>query len=104
MFRTKYIYIFFKQLELDRDTVTALIKFCRFTSVVYIPYFLTSSIGCDSAVNDLNLYQQLFAYRRINQQLADEALVVFRRHGWYLTPASPPKCQKMKSQGLPVNS
>ena len=77
---------FSKQLELDRDTVTALIKFCRFTTVVYIPYFLASSIGSDSTVNDLALYQQLFAYRNINQTLADEALVVLRRHGWYLTP------------------
>ena len=37
-------------------------------------------------MNDLNLYKKLYAYRGIDQQLADEALVVVRRHGWYLTP------------------
>ena len=64
----------------------ALTKFCRFTTIIYIPHFLAVSEGCDFTVNVITLYKQLFAYRSIDQQLADEALVLFRRHGWYLTP------------------
>ena len=77
---------FSKQLDLDDETVEALKKFCRFTSTIYIPHFLASSIGCDSPVNDLQLYKKLYDYKKIDIQLAEEALVVLRRHGWYLTP------------------
>ena len=77
---------FSKQLDLDDETVEALKKFCRFTTTIYIPHFLASSIGCDSPVNDLQLYKKLYDYKRIDIQLAEEALVVLRRHGWYLTP------------------
>ena len=77
---------FSKQLNLDDETVDALKRFCRFTSTIYIPHFLASSIGSDSPVNDLNLYKKLFVFKRIDTQLAEEALVVIRRHGWYLTP------------------
>ena len=77
---------FANQLDLDEETVVALRRFCRFISTIYIPYFLASSIGSDSPVNDLHLYKRLFSYKRIDVQLAEEALVVLRRHGWYLTP------------------
>ena len=77
---------FFKQVDLDEDTINSLTEFCRFLTCIYIPYFLSSSVDCDSSINDLQLYKSLFAYRKVNQVLADEALVVLRRHGWYLTP------------------
>lgn len=77
---------FARQLDLDDETVEALKRFCRFTSTIYIPHFLSSSIGSDSPVNDMSLYKKLFDYKRVDTQLAEEALVVLRRHGWYLTP------------------
>ena len=77
---------FSQQLELYGESIVALTRFCRFTTIIYILHFLASSVGCDSTVNDLTLYKKLFAYRSIDQQLADEVLVVLRRHGWYLTP------------------
>ena len=77
---------FSKQLDLDEDTVDSLRQFCRFTTTIYIPHFLSSSIGRDSTVNDLLLLKKLMEYRKTDQQLADEALVVLRRHLWYLTP------------------
>ena len=61
-------------------------QFCRFTTTIYIPHFLSSSIGHDSTVNDLQLIKKLVVYRNTDLQLADEALVVLRRHLWYLTP------------------
>ena len=74
------------QLDLDRETVDALKQFCSFIAVVYVPHFLASSIWSDSTVNDLQLFKKLFEYRNVDSQLADEALVVLRRHCWYLTP------------------
>ena len=77
---------FATQLELTADTVEALTRFCSFIATIYIPHFLASSIGCDSVVNDIQLFKKLFAYRSRDQQLAEEALVVLRRHCWYLVP------------------
>ena len=37
---------FCDQLELDDDTITGLKQFCTFTTTIYIPHFLSSSIGC----------------------------------------------------------
>ena len=76
---------FSKQLNLEDDTVEGLQQFCSFITIIYIPHFLSSSVGRDSAVNDLNMYKTLFAYRSKDPQLAEEALVVMRRHGWYTT-------------------
>ena len=77
---------FSRQLNLDFETVKALKQFCSFIAVVYVPHFLASSIGSDAVVNDLQLFKKLFEYRKCDPQLADEALVVLRRHCWYLTP------------------
>ena len=77
---------FSDQLELDEDTVEGFKQFCSFTVLIHIPHFLSSSIGCDSSVNDLLLFKKLFAYKSVDSQLADEALVVLRRHLWYLVP------------------
>ena len=72
---------FSKQLDLDEDTVDSLTEFCRFLTCIYIHYFLSSSVGCYSSINDLQLYKSLFAYRKVNHVLADEILVVLRRQG-----------------------
>ena len=77
---------FSSQLNLDEETVELLTRFCTFLALIYIPHFLSCSIGCDATVNDLTLYKKLFEFRSVDPQLADEALVVLRRHGWYLTP------------------
>ena len=77
---------FAHQFDWNDETTALLKQFCGFISTIYILYFLASSIGCDAAINDLGLYKKLFAYRRIDPQLAEESLVVLRRHGWYLTP------------------
>ena len=74
------------QLNLDDETVELLKKFCSFIATIYIPHFLASSIGSDAVVNDLQLFKKLFEYRSIDPQLADESLVVLRRHLWYLMP------------------
>ena len=77
---------FSSQLDLDDETIQLLSRFCAFLTIIYIPHFLSSSIGCDAPINDMKLFAQLFAMRAWDTQLADEALVVLRRHCWYLTP------------------
>ena len=77
---------FSKQLDLEEETVDGLKQFCAFTATIYVPYFLASSMGSDAAVNDILMYMKLFAFRSTDPQLAEEALVVLRRHGWYSTP------------------
>ena len=58
----------------------------------YIPYFLKSSIGADNSFNDFEMYKQLFMYRKIDSVLADKALALLDRHGWYLTEQLIPLC------------
>ena len=45
---------------------------CTFISLIYVPYFLNSSIGSDSSVNDLLLYKKLFEYRRFDYRGFEE--------------------------------
>ena len=47
---------------------------------------LLAPIGSDAAVNDLLVYKKYIALRSTDPQLAEEALVVMRRHGLYATP------------------
>ena len=77
---------FCDQLDLDEETVDSLRRLCKFLVSIYNVHFLSSSDGRDSAVNDLDLYKRLFQYRSIDSQIAEEALVVLRRHGWYSVP------------------
>jgi hypothetical protein len=77
-------YAFFDQLGYDSGTKAALQRFTTFNTLVYTPYFLKSSIGADAPVNDLALYKLLFFFRSIDSDLAESALRVLRRHGWYL--------------------
>ena len=77
---------FSEQLELDIETIDGLRQFCSFLVLIYIPHFLSSSLGSDSSINDILLLKKLYAYKLVDSRLADEALVVLRRHCWYLIP------------------
>ena len=81
---------FSEQLDLDPDMVSDLKRFCSFFVTLYIPHFLSSSIGADAAINDLTFYKQLFDYRTVDPGLAEAALSVMARHGWYLVPQMVP--------------
>ena len=77
---------FSRQLELEDETIMGLKQFCGFLATIYVPHFFSSSLRSFAPINDLLLYKKLFAYRSIDPQIAEEALVVLRRHGWYLIP------------------
>ena len=54
---------FSEQLGLEPEMINDLKKFCSFFVTLYIPHFLSSSIGADASINDLSFYKHLFAYR-----------------------------------------
>ena len=78
------MYSFIDQLDYDKEMEAALQRFVQFFTLIYIPYFLKASFGADSPFNDLDMYSKLFKYRKVDSVLADKALAVLGRHGWYL--------------------
>jgi hypothetical protein len=71
-------------MQYDKEMMGALQRFIQFFTLIYIPFFLKSSVGVDSSYNDLDMYAKLFKYRKFDADLADKALAVMKRHGWYL--------------------
>ena len=73
-------------IEFDDEYKAALTRFVKLSSLVYVPYFMKSSIGADAPVNDLELIHLLLKYREIDAESADAALTAMRsRHLYYLT-------------------
>ena len=78
------MFSFSDQMQYDKEMMGALQRFIQFFTLIYIPFFLKSSVGVDSSYNDLDMYAKLFKYRKFDADLADKALAVMKRHGWYL--------------------
>ena len=76
------MFSFSDQMEYDKEMMGALQRFIQFFTLIYIPFFLKSSVGVDSSYNDLDMYAKLFKYRKVDADLADKALAVMKRHGW----------------------
>ena len=62
-------------------------RFCVFTVMFYIPYFLTANIRADAAVDDLILFKKLKKVPAGDKLLADEALATLSCHLWFSAPA-----------------
>jgi hypothetical protein len=62
-------------------------RICVFALSFYIPTFFNSSWGCDAPGNDLQLYKDLLALKKIDETLAEAALATLDRHCWYLAPS-----------------
>ena len=52
-------------------------RFAKFCCLVYVPYFMSSSFGADSPLNDLNLFKLLHDYQLIDSELSFAALPPF---------------------------
>ena len=78
------MFSFFDQLDYNKEVEAALRRFVQFFTLIYIPFFLKASFGADSPHTDLDMYAKLFKYRKVDGLLADKALTVLARHGWYL--------------------
>ena len=68
------------EIEFDSLYKNNLERFVKFTSLVYVPYFMVSSIGVDAPLNDLELYKLLLKYNQIDTELSEVALKAFSRH------------------------
>ena len=79
------MYSFSDQLDYDNEMKAALKRFTQFFTLLYIPYYLKASIGADSPHTDMEMYRSLYKYRRVDAVIAEKALAVLGRHGWYLT-------------------
>ncbi|KAF0311132.1 hypothetical protein FJT64_018018 [Amphibalanus amphitrite] len=82
---TNKMYAFHASLGYDKATIAALRRVVQLNCLLYVPQFLKAAIGADAPVNDLHFVKQLLRYRAVDRDVADTALKVLRRHGWYLT-------------------
>ena len=73
------------EMEFNDEYKETLGRFVKFTSLVYVPYFMVTSIGADAPHNDLDLYKLLNKYKKIDTEVAEIALKVLERHLFYLT-------------------
>jgi hypothetical protein len=55
-----------------------------FFTTIYIPYFISSSVGCDAAYNDLEMLKTLHKFSKFDPVLAETALTVMGRHTLFL--------------------
>ena len=82
--------IFSDQLGLEAEDIEKLTRLATFMSSLYIPFFVSGSIGVDDAVNDLELYKKLIHFSSIDPELADTAKTILLRHTWYLQEETVP--------------
>ena len=61
-------------IEFDSEYKEALGRFVKFSCLVYVPYFMVSSIGSDGPFNDLELHKLLLEYKNIDEDRATIAL------------------------------
>jgi hypothetical protein len=77
-------FAFSGQLNLEDDFIEGLRRVATFKVTMYVPYFLTASIGSDAAINDLEFFRKLHVYKEVDKDLAETSFVVLGRHTWYL--------------------
>lgn len=86
---TKVIYAFKMYLFRDQFSQAAgleyqLREFCLFASLIYVKAWIECPISVDAAVNDLQLFKNLFEYSKLNKKVSDSAINKFDNHMWYL--------------------
>ena len=78
-------FAFAAQMGYSKEQVELLRRFSVFSVKLYAVAFLESSIGSDAAVNDLQLFGKISAFKSVDRELAEEADKILQRHLWYLT-------------------
>ena len=61
---------------LDDATFTKLIRYVKFTTLVYTKYFLTFPLITEAAFYDKEFYNKLETYKQIDPEIAEEAIKV----------------------------
>lgn len=88
MFRAIYSlksFLFRDQLELDDDFVHLLQRFCMFVALIYVKFWNRCSHSIDAAFNDIQLLNEIDAYKQVDPQISDVASTAMKRHLWYLS-------------------
>ena len=81
---------FSDQIDIVEEDKVNLTRIVTFLCTLYIPFFVSGSIGSDAPVNDLHLFKQLAHFSLIDPELADAAKAVLLRHTWYLQEETVP--------------
>ena len=68
---------------LDDATFTKLIRYVKFTTLVYTKYFLTFPLITEAAFYDKEFYNKLETYKQIDPEIAEEAIKVLNWHTMY---------------------
>ena len=71
---------FSEQLDYDKVAVKALTRVATFIRTLYVPYYMSASIGCDSPVNDLDMFKTLKIFSLTNMEIAESAITILCRH------------------------
>ena len=81
---------FSDQLNLDEEDITKLTRLAIFLCPLYIPYFVSGSIGSDAPINDLEFFKKLVRFSSMDPELGDCAKTILLRHTWYLQEETVP--------------
>ena len=81
---------FSDQIDIVEEDKNNLTRIVTFLCTLYIPFFVSGSIGSDAPVNDLQLFKHLVHFSSIDPELAEAAKKVLLRHTWYLQEETVP--------------
>ena len=76
--------IFRSQLTLPMDVVQRLRDFNIFVVKVYLKNWFTCSLPINAPLNDLQFYEEMLFYKKVNETIALAAVKAFSNHLWYL--------------------
>ena len=79
------MFMFHHQMSYDDEMIVKLKRVNMFLSMFYTSAWMKASIGADAPINDLQLFQDMFAYLDVDHEVAEEVLRKLENHCWYLT-------------------
>lgn len=79
------MFAFSDQINLEDGLLEKFERLIVFCALYYVPVWLTSSLGRDAPVNDLNFWKALIKFKSYDEDIACVAIAALERHMWYLT-------------------
>lgn len=70
---------------LTGEEVKQVKRFVRFGTLMYVKPWFEAPLCVDAAVNDINLWNMIYSYRKTDPELSSSTLTVLERHLWYLS-------------------
>lgn len=88
MFRAIYSlksFLLRDHLNLDRDFIHLLQRFCMFVTLIYVKFWNQCSNSVDAPYNDIQFLKAIHDYKQVDPEIASVALAAMKRHLWYLS-------------------